>query len=584
MAERDEASLADLEARIRALGAELTLLHRRVRKLEDGLGAAPGVVEPAHVLDEEDVAVVHTPEEEFVASTTVIALIGRTFLVLAGAFLLRALTDSGVLAPTVGVAAALLYGSALLPLAYADARRGRRESATFLTLSAALITFPVVLEASTKLHVLTPSLAAIILAAESVLGTAVAAAGRLRVAAWTFTLGTLGTGFVLRIATGAEAVFIGAVLVVGLLTVLIAYGRDWKGPRWVVAGAANLAVLELAFSTARTIEHAAPGAAPSPLAALSLSAALVFVYLGSIGVWTLVRRRDVAPFEILQSCAALAVGLLSAWLLFHASELPGVGLGLPVTITAAGCYAIAFAFIRRRHGRGRNFFFYSALGALLTLVGLPLLVPAGVLPIVFGSVAVIGAFVGGHYDRITLRSHAAAFAAVALAVAGLAWFEWTAFFGRTLTPTSPGLAAAMALTLLAYVVLLGTERGREISTARRIPRFLIGTLALSSLVAQLVMWSASGAGASNGAAHAVIATAAISAVAVGVAAVAGRPAFRELAWLTYPLLIVGAAKLLLGDLRVGNAGTLFVGFACYGAALILAPRLLHGTRRRTTPA
>ena len=52
------------------------------------------------------------------------------------------------------------------------------------------------------------------------------------------------------------------------------------------------------------------------------------------------------------------------------------------------------------------------------------------------------------------------------------------------------------------------------------------------------------------------------------------PQLTELSRLTYPLLVAGGLKLLLEDLAASRPATLFVAFALYGAALILAPRVL----------
>ena len=50
-------------------------------------------------------------------------------------------------------------------------------------------------------------------------------------------------------------------------------------------------------------------------------------------------------------------------------------------------------------------------------------------------------------------------------------------------------------------------------------------------------------------------------------------AFAEGAWLVYPLLLLAGAKFVLEDVRAGQTSTLFVGFALYGLALIVGPRL-----------
>jgi hypothetical protein len=56
---------------------------------------------------------------------------------------------------------------------------------------------------------------------------------------------------------------------------------------------------------------------------------------------------------------------------------------------------------------------------------------------------------------------------------------------------------------------------------------------------------------------------------------------RALRWLVYPLLVVCGLKLVAEDLRLGSPAMLFVAFATFGIALIVAPRLL---RSGTPPA
>jgi hypothetical protein len=66
---------------------------------------------------------------------------------------------------------------------------------------------------------------------------------------------------------------------------------------------------------------------------------------------------------------------------------------------------------------------------------------------------------------------------------------------------------------------------------------------------------------------------ALVAAAVGAAWVGRRPAFAEAGWLAYPLLGFTGLKMLLEDLPRGRPVTLILGFACYGLALILVPRI-----------
>ena len=61
--------------------------------------------------------------------------------------------------------------------------------------------------------------------------------------------------------------------------------------------------------------------------------------------------------------------------------------------------------------------------------------------------------------------------------------------------------------------------------------------------------------------------------AVAVAFISRWPRLREGARLVPLVLVLGAAALLLGDLRSGRPATQFASLALYGLALILAPRM-----------
>jgi len=73
---------------------------------------------------------------------------------------------------------------------------------------------------------------------------------------------------------------------------------------------------------------------------------------------------------------------------------------------------------------------------------------------------------------------------------------------------------------------------------------------------------------------AVLRTAVLAALALGLAVAARRGSWPELGWLVYPLVALGGVKLLLQDLREGRPATHVLSLAIYGAVLVLAPRLV----------
>ena len=72
----------------------------------------------------------------------------------------------------------------------------------------------------------------------------------------------------------------------------------------------------------------------------------------------------------------------------------------------------------------------------------------------------------------------------------------------------------------------------------------------------------------------------LAATAVALAGLARNSEIVELSWFVNPLLIITGLKLLVEDLRHGKPVGLFLAFACFGIALIVAPRL----RRRAHSA
>ena len=72
---------------------------------------------------------------------------------------------------------------------------------------------------------------------------------------------------------------------------------------------------------------------------------------------------------------------------------------------------------------------------------------------------------------------------------------------------------------------------------------------------------------------AAVRTIVLAVAAVAIAAGSRNVHLAELGWFVNPLLVLAGLKLLAEDLRRGTPVSLFLGFGCFGAALIAAPRL-----------
>ncbi|MBI4537726.1 MAG: hypothetical protein HY712_07190 [candidate division NC10 bacterium] len=566
--------LTRLEAQLEEVASRLSAVERRLAALEtrpavDRFAGAIGtqLSDPSR-----PEAGPSGPRESDLS--TIVTRVGRTLVVLAGAYLLRALTDSGLLAAGPGVFLGLLF--ALVWLVVADRAGARRQTlrASFHGAAYVLIALPLLYEATARFRLLDPAAAAASLAGCAALGLGVAARRHLRALAWVVTLGALGTAVALMLFTAALGPFALFLVLLGVATLWLGYVLDWTFLRWPVALVADLTILIL---SGRSVTA---GVADSPGMAISVQLLLLVAYLGSFASRTLSLRRDVIPFEIAQSVLAIAVGIGGASYVARTTHVGTLPLGLATVAVAAGCYGVAVAFVERRQGRRRNFFFYTSAGLVFALVGGLLVLPKPALALTYAALGLVTAWAGRRSRRVTFHAHGAVFLVAAGVVSDLVAH---ALYGLGL-PVAPVLtpsATTLGVLGLCGVAIwaLGTAAPESPpAAAARLPRLVVLVLGLGGLLGVAVTWLALALpGGQTEAMHAaLVATLRTALLVSGILALAwaGRTLrFVEGAWLVYPLLVLTGVKFLLEDFRSGRPSTLFLGFALYGLALIVGPWL-----------
>lgn len=513
--------------------------------------------------------------------TEIMALFGRVCLILAGAFLIRAITDSGTLPRPGGVALGLAYAAACAILADRTGLRGRSLAAAFYAITTAMISYPLLWEATTKLSVLSPLGAAATLTGVTLLLASVAWRRSLHGVMWTVTIAALGTGFALMVALGALELFTLVFLLFGTGSIWLTYGRRWHGLRWPVALTADSAVLAL------TSLAAWPGGPPEAYRSLSvprvlaLALGLVVIYLGSLAVRILQRHRAVNIFEGLQTAAVLIIGFGGAVRVAHASGSGASVLGIMAFLFGAGCYALAFTFVERQTETGANFAFFTSLAMVLVIAGCLITVSGAGLVSCFIGLGLLTTMTGVRFGRGILLTHGSVFLTAAGFVSGLLARSFEAFLWPAKETRQPfsGVAILVLLALATSHVLIVWKRKPGASAwYLKLPSFTMGTLSVLGIGALAVTGLAhflKGTPPDPGALAAIrTAVLALSAIALGML---GRwmPG-TEMGWLVYPLLGATALKLLLEDLSNGRPLTLFLALGLFGAALISAPWLLRG--------
>jgi hypothetical protein len=547
-----------------ALEAEVRDLNRRVAFLEHCLGTAPLPVE----------APVELPDTGPRFETAgLIPLLGQSLLGLAGAYLLRALTESGALPHQAGVACGILYSMAWLVWA-ARTPSSRSAETALRSLTSVLVLCPLLWEATVRFHAAPTGVTGFLLLLFSVSGLAVSWRKDLLIVATIATLAGLGTSIGLLMATHDVIPFASVILSIGAAVEACACLDHWLGERWIAAGAADLTVLLATWLVTR--EHGLPpGYAPiSTAALLACLSALVSIYLASTIVRTLGRGRRFTGFEIAQCAAAIAIAVNGAVRLSARDPRLGPAIGGFTILSAAACYLVSFRLLDRRGPHDRNFFTYSTFGLLLGLAGTSILLSGMALPAAWAAAAVAAIWAGGFHNRLTLQIHGGVYLVLALQQATAALLT----VAGEHQPVQTATIAGALLALLCYAMSVRHAGGR--SDTRSFQALLLAVAAsLVWLAAGLAAVAATGAyhgifgGDANRAYCATLRTTVLAGGSLLLAWAGPRWKRPELARLAWPLALFGAWRLVMADWQQEAKVAFLLSLMAYGATLIALPRL-----------
>jgi hypothetical protein len=563
--------LITLEDQISALTSRIERLEARLARIErpDALavaGTAAGDIRAARA----DAG----PESGLrIDGRRLTTALGRSFIILGGAFLLRALTEAGTWPPAVGVAVGLLYGLAWLAASVLASRTPDHIRALFDGATAIVIGFPLIVEATFRFHLLGAGVAAAALAALTAGSLAAAAITRLQTLAWLTTLGGMVTGLTLMVRAGVVAPYAFYFVALGVAALWLGYVREWRLLRWPTGLLAAAGVFAV---TTRAL-----GETPldPPIVAWLVQATLVIGYFASVAVRTLLRGRQVIVFEAVQTLLVLLVGVGGALAVGRSAQSGGLVIGGALVALGAVAYLVSFAFMPRDSAAALNFYFYSTLALVFVLVGLAVSVSGAVQSLALTLMAALLAIAWRRSGRVSLGGHAAVALVAASISGGLMALAESAFVGQlpaTALVGTAGIPLAIALAITSSR-MAGCQSPRAI--ASDIPALVIGVLALAGTAGALTLalGRVAGWGAADAGVLATGRTALLSGLAV-VAAWLHRPgAFSSIGMLAYPLLAVIGIKLALADLRDSSPATLFIALACYGAALVVVPRIRRST-------
>jgi hypothetical protein len=462
-------------------------------------------------------------------SSDLVPAIGRSLLAIAGAYLLRLLSELAILPPRVGIAAGIVYAAIWLWLA---TRSRKKLTVTLYAIASMLILAPLLWEATVRLHAGPAWIAALIVAV--------------------FAIGGCSNKSIAVISTTACAL-IAMVLLIALhdlvpftLALLaIAAAAEFSGvsSRWVVAFFVDGAVAIFTIIIAKGLPE---GYAPASVSAAVVTQVLLLtIYAGSIYP----RRRAYSVFEIIQAISALVLAAGGAWYLTHANTTIACCLLLGSSL----CYALTLL----GSAPERNRRLLAVFSLALALGGTYLLASGIALAAIWCTLAV-GVV---SFGRISFQSPFYLWGATLLS--SLAIQSATRVWDGSIGPFPFVEAAIVFCAGLASYALMARSQQRFLALVVIANCVFVGvSLACSVVPGALVL---------------VVA-------AVILAAIGGRTGRRELVWIMYPLMLLAAAKILLHDSWQESTLSLVISLLIYGFALILLPRVLNGQRRASNRA
>ena len=505
----------------------------------------------------------------------VVPIVGKAVLGIAGAYLLRALAESSAIPKFPVLAAAILYACGWMIWAVRIQATNRFASIVY-AITSALILSPLLWESTVRFQVLSPTFAAAVTVAFVILAIALGWQSDLQLIPWVATLASVITALALIIETHELVPLTAALLTVALVTEGAACLGHSLTVRAIPALAADFAVWLLVFVLASdTIPEGYPPAAAGTIATLCFL--LLATYGAAIGVRSFALSHPITIFEISQ--AVIAFALASYGVLRATQGSIARPLGGSFMLLAAVCYwGALFRFTDDAQARNRRVSATWAAGLLLA--GTFLLFPANLQIPSLCAAAAAATFVYRRTRKLSLGMHASFYLAAATIASTL-----PAYAANALARNVPGVpdwriwVVGVTAALCYGMGASGTQDQGRRRLLWMAPAALIGFTGAALAIAAIV-GLASRHLELAASSLSVVRTVVVCSVALALGLLGSRGKRPELGWLAYTAVGLGTLKLLVEDLRFGNAASLVVSLVFYGLILIVLPRL---TRNRENP-
>jgi len=545
-------------------------LQRRVLMLEQRLAtdtvvrAATTDLPPAAAPGPAIARSVHVPPN-------VLPVLRRVLLAIAGAYVLRALTDIGVMPRALGMTIGLIY--AMCWLFFAARLRGHERFATVMTSSTSmLIMGPLVWEACVRLNAMSTWTGAGVVLGFAVVALTLSLRKHDKVISVVVLLPSTVIAAGLLLATYDLLPFTLALLALAAAAEFGAYKDYPPASRWVSAIAADFAVVLFAWLITRESGLPPGYVATSARAALATQLLLIAICVTTAVVQTVARRRTLSFAEMTQTGCALLVGIGGIIWIFKADQAAMLAVGVAILMGSVASYALAFQLFE--HSKW-NFRAWASYGLVLLLAGTALLFSN--FWILWCGCAVGSCAVAATARRPTMGLHGAVYLLLGSLVSG-----------AVSQPLSPLLAVAVrsvqwqvsvgvvAAAILSWMAIAASwpgdvARWRKSAALFGISVIIVWILAGFAAGSLIRAWEFT---ARTGYIPAgTLGTVVLTSFALALTWAGTKWTLPELVWPAYGLMILGAWKLATRDFVDEHNFALVVSLLSYGSALILLPRM-----------
>jgi hypothetical protein len=546
-------------------------LQQRVLNLEKRLGSA---------VASETLPVAETPPAAAVAElapdldlpSNTVPVLGRMLVAIAGAYVLRALTEWSVLPPAAGVAIGLLYALVWLWIAARSPASSRFAAAVSCSTSV-FIMVPLVWEATERLRVMSSAASAAVLMAFALIALALGSRAPHRIVALIAVSSSILMAFALLLARNDIVPYLTALLLLAAAMELAAWRDRSSGARSLAALAADASVLLFSFLMSAGRGMPETWVPVSLYAVLAAQMALVVIYTGTAVTQTIVRRRTLAFAEMAQTAAALLIGIGGVVWVFKEHRAIMLGLGLAALAAGLACYAVSFLLFERDNKW--NFRAWATFGLFLVLAGIFLPFSRFEFWILSCLCALASCWTAKVFHLPTLGLHGAVYLTLGSAVAGATSGPLQLLFAMRGVPpewwssVAVLFAAVLSWVAIARISLDGPGRWRNQITSLAIAAHIAWIASGLVVLAVLNIWRT--------APPETLGTVVLTALSLSLAWAGTRWGRSELIWLLYAFMALAAYKLAVRDFMNEHNLALVVSLLCYGGALILLPRMLRGS-------